>query len=125
MILVADDDRQFCKFLETALRDFGLSCDIVHTGKQAMEKMRSGAYECVLLDILMPERDGLEVLRDVAKEKLGGQLRIIAMSGGGSAMSGFHAIKFAEIFGAEAVLYKPFSIEDLQAALGPLVAAAS
>jgi DNA-binding response OmpR family regulator len=64
-ILVVEDDRMIAKGLERALRQDGYAVDGVADGKSAAEALRSSTFDLVLLDLGLPERDGLEVLREL------------------------------------------------------------
>ena len=62
-ILVADDDIAIVKVLETILASDGYEVDTALDGEEALEKASAGTYDLVLLDIVMPRRDGIEVCR--------------------------------------------------------------
>jgi CheY-like chemotaxis protein len=64
-ILVADDDPGICTVVKTALgKDFSVTA--VADGRRALDELqRDAAYDCVLLDVQMPELDGLSVLRAI------------------------------------------------------------
>jgi YesN/AraC family two-component response regulator len=83
-------------------------------GRQGSRLIVQRAFDLVLTDLLMPERDGLEFIGDVRKQQPGA--RIIAMSGGGQ-IAREPYLKMAKAFGAHALLEKPFSQEQLWAAL--------
>lgn len=82
-----------------------------HAAKQALA---AHAIDLVLTDILMPDKDGIEVLSDLRKNNPA--LPVIAMSGGGLMPSSFYA-NIASSFGPQIVLQKPFSEEVLLAAI--------
>jgi DNA-binding response OmpR family regulator len=62
-ILVADDEEHIVKMLESRLRANGYGVITAYNGKQALEKAKAGAPDLILLDIMMPDIDGLSVLR--------------------------------------------------------------
>ena len=64
-VLVVEDDRMIAKGLHTALRQDGYAVDGVSDGRSASEALRSSKFDLVLLDLGLPGRDGLEVLRDL------------------------------------------------------------
>ena len=78
------------------------------------------AFDLVLTDMLMPERDGLEFITDIRKKHP--RTRIIAMSGGGHIPSEKY-LKMAHGLGAHRMLGKPFTQEELLAAVATALAA--
>jgi CheY-like chemotaxis protein len=62
-ILLADDDPDALLSLRDRLESFGLEVTTVSTGRDAVDEMRRGEYAMALLDINMPEMDGIEALR--------------------------------------------------------------
>src|ERR1700677_4739702 len=66
-VLVVEDDRMIAKGLHTALRQDGYAVDGVSDGRSASEALRTSTFDLVLLDLGLPERDGLEVLRDLRR----------------------------------------------------------
>jgi two-component system response regulator QseB len=66
-VLVVEDDRMIANGLHTALRQDGYAVDGVSDGRSASEALRSSKFDLVLLDLGLPGRDGLEVLRDLRR----------------------------------------------------------
>ncbi len=64
-ILVVDDEADIRESLETLLDLEGYSVDLAHNATEGLKKIESGAYDLVLLDLMMPDRSGMEVLHDV------------------------------------------------------------
>ena len=67
-ILIAEDEVATAKALKLLLEKSKFSVDIVHTGTDAWDYVKEGAYEVVVLDIMMPGLSGLEVLERMRKE---------------------------------------------------------
>ena len=61
-LLVVDDDKKLCRLIKDYLEPLGYDVVTVHTGKQGLEKALAETFDAVILDIMMPEMDGLEVL---------------------------------------------------------------
>ncbi len=112
-ILIVDDDHQIRKFVSRALEDEGYDCETAANGREALTRIDAGKFDVVLLDILMPEADGIQVLNELRTGTARPELHVIAMSGGGEALPGWYAGNLMEMLGAEAVLYKPFSVDEL------------
>lgn len=66
-ILVADDDPINVRVLQKLLRKCGYSCEIARTGRECVEKAEAGHYDIVLMDIHMPQMDGIEATREIAR----------------------------------------------------------
>lgn len=62
-LLLADDDTELCALLRDYLADEGFALDICHDGVTALERATRDAYDLVILDIMMPGKSGLDVLR--------------------------------------------------------------
>jgi DNA-binding response OmpR family regulator len=67
-ILVVDDERNIVELARMYLRNEGFEIEAAYNGKEALEKARSVNPSLVLLDIMMPEMDGFEVMRALRKE---------------------------------------------------------
>jgi two-component system, OmpR family, response regulator QseB len=64
-VLLVEDDPMIAKGLQTALRQDGYTVDSVSDGRRAAEALRTPSFDIVLLDLGLPGRDGLEVLREL------------------------------------------------------------
>lgn len=64
-VLLVEDDRMIAKGLETALRQEGYAVDAMGDGRSAAEALRTSRFDLVLLDLGLPQRDGIEVLREL------------------------------------------------------------
>jgi PAS domain S-box-containing protein len=85
-VLVAEDNEINQQVAREILESAGLVVDIASNGKQAVEKTRANAYDAVLMDIQMPELDGLQATAELRREGRFADLPIIAMTA--HAMSG-------------------------------------
>src|SRR5229473_970875 len=87
-ILVAEDDPDVQGFLEVALRSSGFLVDVVEDGEEALAclKEKGAGYSLLLLDLIMPRKDGLETLREIRRLDTG--LPIIMLSGVSSPLRG-------------------------------------
>jgi CheY-like chemotaxis protein len=111
-ILIADDEpavRGLCRLI---LEGAGHVVREAADGKTAVRMLGEEPTDLVLCDLMMPEMDGLEVIRALAGQ--GSALKIIAMSGGGAyPESGGNLLKVAGYLGAVRVLEKPFPPQTL------------
>ena len=62
-ILVADDEPEMTMVLEALLRRENYSVDVVHDGQDALDYGLADNYDCLVLDIMMPKKDGIQVLQ--------------------------------------------------------------
>ncbi len=62
-ILIVDDDRKLCRLVADYLEPMGYDVDAAHNGSQGLELIQKGEYEAVILDVMMPQMDGFEVLK--------------------------------------------------------------
>jgi two-component system, OmpR family, response regulator len=62
-ILVVEDERKIASFVQKGLKEFGFAVDVIHRGDEALEVILDNRFDAVVLDIMLPGRDGLSVLR--------------------------------------------------------------
>jgi len=118
-ILMVDDNAELRDLLGGALTKMGYVVTSASNGAEAFRAIANGHFDVVITDMLMPERDGIEVIGEL--RRLQPTARIVAMSGGGRG-SRDHYLQTAKGLGAHAVLGKPFSISELSAALDAVMA---
>jgi serine phosphatase RsbU (regulator of sigma subunit) len=110
-ILVVDDNEMNRDMLSRRLEKQGHTVDIAVDGREALEKMRAVAYDLVLLDIMMPEMDGYEVLETIKADPALQHVPVVMISAVGEIES---VVKCLEL-GAEDYLPKPFNPVILRA----------
>ena len=106
-ILVVDDMAGIRGFVRKVLTGAGYRVMEAENGIEALQQMNASVVDLVLTDLVMPEMEGLEVIRRVCKERP--ELKIIGMSGA----FGGQFLKPAELLGAHARLAKPIRPDDL------------
>jgi len=109
-ILVIDDGEDFREALQTALESAGYRVIVAANGRTASQALANEKLDLVLTDLLMPDKDGLEVITELKATRP--NLPVIAMSGGGH-MHADDYLTLARALGAKALLQKPFSNERL------------
>jgi DNA-binding NtrC family response regulator len=109
-ILVVDDEPALREILSQVLTDAGHRVVGAGNGKEASKALTTGAFDVVLTDVIMPEKDGMQVISELRKKFP--EVRIIAMSGGGHVPRDQY-LKIAKGLGAHAVLEKPFANQKL------------
>lgn len=122
-ILVADDEGNIRQFLRQLLTAAGHTVTDVGSAREAADHLQRQAFDLVITDVLMPDGDGIDLITDVKKRQP--RARILAMSGGGRYLEGSDYLKLATGLGAHVAIMKPFTWEELQAAMAKALPAAS
>ena len=113
-ILVVDDDDAILRLIQTALRRSGYQVVVARDGNEAIRCLKDEAFDLVLTDVVMPEKEGIELMTEL--KRTAPHQKIVAMSGGGDFGAGSY-LHYARKLGASATLSKPFSIELLLSVL--------
>ena len=108
-ILVAEDDATLSEQIKTVLSEEGRAVDTVHNGEEALFMGTSEPYDLVVLDIGLPERDGISVLKEWRKQDVKTPVLILtARDGWSERVDGLDA-------GADDYMTKPFHMPELSA----------
>ncbi len=108
-VLIAEDETHLGTILEQYMTARGFAVTIVRNGRAALDRLRAETFDVALLDIVMPELDGLEVLRQVREEPLPPE--IIVITGNGTIETAIAALKL----GAYDFLSKPYRMAEIDA----------
>jgi CheY-like chemotaxis protein len=117
-ILLIEDDENVRTVLYLTLVHYGHTVVEASNGREGLDLFRQGSVDLVITDIVMPEKEGFEVLMKIRRKNPA--LKIIAISGGGL-HNAAHYLHTAKLLGAAKVLAKPFSNEALMAAVNELL----
>lgn len=117
-ILLIDDDDSLRTMLRLTLIHFGHTVIEARNGKEGLDAFPQAKADLVITDIVMPEKEGNEVLIELRKKDP--QVKIIAMSGGGRGKATDY-LRVATQLGAARALAKPFSNEALMAAINEVL----
>ena len=107
-ILIVEDERPIARLIDWNLTDCGYACTQVHDGLAAADLIETECFDLILLDIMLPGLNGLEVLRRLLKEKEVPVILLTARDAVMDKVSGLDA-------GAVDYITKPFAIEELLA----------
>ena len=110
-ILVIDDERVICDGCHLILSEKGHSVDICLKGSEGLNAVQGGKYDLILLDLKLPDIDGLEILHAV--KKANPNIYVVIMTGYSTVQSAVQAMKL----GASDYLTKPFIDEALMLAV--------
>ena len=114
-LLVAEDNRSFCRAITTILTHAGYTVDAVYNGTDALAYAEANLYDGLILDVMMPELDGMEVIRRL--RALGIQTPVMILTAKTQVtdrIEGYDA-------GADDYMHKPFHSEELLARVRALV----
>ncbi len=110
LVLVVDDSPLLQRLISMILRKEGYRVEIARDGQEALEKIRQLEPDVVLLDVIMPNKDGYQVVREMREQlHLRRQPRVILLTGVDNAQN----TQQAHIPGVDDVLTKPFSPDEL------------
>lgn len=108
-ILLVEDEEKLARMVELELRYEGYEVEKAFDGRTGLERALSGSFDLVLLDIMLPQLSGMEVLRRLRKE--GVQLPVIMLTARDSVIDKVSGLDS----GADDYITKPFAIEELLA----------
>jgi two-component system response regulator AtoC len=109
-ILILDDQETLCHFISESLEDKGYQAVAVHTAAEGLEIVSRQQIDLVLLDLVLPDGDGLDVLYEI--RKVDSNLPVIVLTGHAGVDSAVQAMKL----GAYDYLEKPINLEELSIA---------
>lgn len=107
-ILLVEDEEKLARFVELELTHEGYQVEKAFDGRVGLEKAEAGAYDLILLDIMLPGLNGLEVLRRLRRSS---QVPVIMLTARDAVMDKVTGLDM----GADDYVTKPFSIEELLA----------
>jgi len=114
-LLLVEDDRGLAAGLAAALRRDGSQVDVADCGREALRLARAASYDACILDLGLPDRDGVDVLREMRATAIGFPVLVLtARDALGERIRGLDA-------GADDYLVKPFELGELEARLRALL----
>lgn len=117
-ILIIDDEPYIRAVLRLTLGQVGHAVAEAADGVKGLALLYGSSFDLVITDIVMPEKEGIEVLMELRKRR--DPVPVIAISGGGRA-SGMDYLDTAKLLGARKVLTKPFNTEALLSAVNEVL----
>ncbi|MGY3766884.1 response regulator transcription factor [Vagococcus vulneris] len=113
-ILIIEDEKNLARFVELELKHEGYEAEVHYNGRTGLEAALEGDWEAILLDLMLPELNGLEVCRRIRQVK---NTPIIMMTARDSVIDRVSGLDH----GADDYIVKPFAIEELLARLRALL----
>jgi DNA-binding response OmpR family regulator len=113
-ILIVDDEKVIVKGLKYALENDGMETDAAYDGEEALEMIKQGGYDLVLLDMMLPKMDGMEVCRSVREFS---DVPIVFLTARGDDMDKIMGLES----GADDYITKPFNMLEVRARIKGIV----
>lgn len=110
-ILVVDDEDQIRQLIRDTFERAGYTVHEACDGKQALQQYRAEPADLVVMDILMPDQDGLESIMTLRREYP--SVKVIAITGGTDMIGILNFLDIAKMLGARRTLQKPFDMQAL------------
>jgi CheY-like chemotaxis protein len=118
-ILLIDDEPQIVTMLTTFLEREGHAIVSAGDGKEGLKILADSCFDIVITDILMPERDGFEVLMSI--KKMPNRPKVIAITGGSSSLVQEYLLDVSEKMKADVVIPKPLQLQKLSKIINDLL----
>src|SRR3989441_7033807 len=106
-VLVVEDEKKTASFIRKALQAEGFAVDVCHNGEDAWAAARLTSFDAIVLDIMLPGRDGLSLLRQLRAQKDG--TPVLLLSARGEVNERVEGLNL----GADDYLPKPFVLAEL------------
>ena len=114
-ILVVEDEQKIARFVQKGLKEFGFAVDVIGRGDEALEIIFDNPFDAIVLDIMLPGRDGLSILRSLRERS--NAIPVLILTARGEICEKVEGLDL----GADDYLAKPFAIEELAARLRALI----
>jgi len=112
-ILAVDDDASVCEFYEQALKLLGYDVECAANARKAKEALAKKKPDLILMDIMMPEQDGISLTRELRAAPASSDIPIIVVSG----LADAGTLNDALLFGAVDYMVKPIDVDVLHSKL--------
>lgn len=114
-VLLVEDNRRLSSALKTSLLDAGYAVDAAHDGQEGQEYAESTTYDAIILDVMLPKKDGMAVCRDLRSQRMNAP--IIMLTARDTVQDRVRGLDS----GADDYLVKPFALTELLARLRALL----
>ena len=114
-ILVVEDDKGASRFIKKGLEEKGFAVDVAYDGQEGLYLATSQVYDVMILDIMLPELDGFELLKCIRRK--GVSTPVIFLTAKGEKVDIVHGLEI----GADDYLVKPFAFAELLARIAALI----
>jgi len=113
--LIIEDNERLAELVQKGLEEQGYAVDVTHSGRQGEELAANGPYDLIILDLMLPDHDGVQLCRELRRRGIPTPvLMLTALTGTDEKVAGLEA-------GADDYLTKPFDLEELIARVRALL----
>ncbi|WP_300348440.1 response regulator transcription factor [Clostridium sp.] len=116
-VLIVDDEEHIRELIKFNLKKDGYETEVAVNGREALEKINENKFDLILLDLMIPEIDGLEVCKEIRKNEETEDIPVMIITAKGEE---FDKVLGLEL-GADDYITKPFSIRELMARIKALL----
>lgn len=109
-ILIIDDDEELCELVSEYLSVEGFETETIHDGESGLQKALSGEFDLITLDVMLPKKNGFDVLREIRQKS---KIPVLMLTARGEDMERIVGLET----GADDYLAKPFNPRELAARL--------
>ena len=109
-ILAIDDEASICEMYEQGLTALGYEVTCASSAKKAKEALSKAVPDVILMDVMMPDQDGISLTREIRSDERTAHVPIVVVSG----LSDAATLNDALLFGAIDYLVKPFDVDILR-----------
>jgi DNA-binding response OmpR family regulator len=113
-VLVVDDEKLIVKGIRFSLEQDGMEVDCAYDGEEALEKIRNGKYDIVLLDVMLPKLTGFEVCQQIREFS---DVPVVMLTAKGEDMDKILGLEY----GADDYITKPFNILEVKARIKAII----
>src|ERR1700722_12029341 len=110
-VLVIEDERKVAALVSAGLAEQGFATEVCHDGDEGLKRAGSATYDAIVLDIMLPGRDGLSILRHLREAR--NTVPVLLLTARGDVNERIEGLNL----GADDYLAKPFSVDELVARL--------
>ncbi|MBC8530134.1 response regulator transcription factor [Christensenellaceae bacterium NSJ-44] len=107
-ILIVDDEPMIVKGLKFSLEQDGYATDVAYDGEEALDKFKNGKFDLIILDLMLPKIDGMQVCQTIRESS---EIPIVMLTAKGEDMDKILGLEY----GADDYMTKPFNILELKA----------
>ena len=109
-VLVVDDQKDIADLYKIMIDTVGHNCIVTGSGKEALEHIKKILFDLILLDIAMPEMDGIELIKKIKNEQNASDAKIIFIT---ASIPHDHDVNTLKELGAKTVLMKPVKKKEM------------
>jgi CheY-like chemotaxis protein len=109
-VLVVDDQKDIGDLYKTIIDSVGHNCTVTYGGKEALEQIKKNKFSLILLDISMPDMDGIELIKKIKTEQNASDAKIVFIT---ASMPHDQDVNTLKELGAKTVLMKPIKKKEM------------